>query len=152
MSESDQQTLTSDQKREIATAWADSVEKTRDAQTQALIGGLNFRVNVAKAFRAAWTTAKICFTAKKIALTGSVGPADIIGIATDIYTAVVSTLDALRERMHPLEYTACIVLSGSHDLTPTEFEQQLTEFLVAGSHADLPWYIGLTRFSIQLKA
>jgi hypothetical protein len=79
--------------------------KSQDAQTQALIGGINFRVNVAKAFLAAWITAKVYFKAK-VALTGAIHPGDVLEIGLDVYNIIVTTLDALRENMLPLEYSA----------------------------------------------
>jgi hypothetical protein len=144
MSTLNENSLGSKEQQELAAAWKDVVEKSWDKQTQALIGGLNFRFNVGKAFKAAWTTAKIYLVAKTAIVTGAITPA-VLGLPADIWTVIVATLDALREKMLPLEYTACVVLSSSPDgMTEQEFQQQLRDFLVSGKGAELPWYLGLT--------
>jgi hypothetical protein len=92
----------------------------------------------------------MCFTVKKIVLTGTLHPTEVLGIASDVYNIIVTTLDALREKMHPLEYTACVVLSSSPDgMTHQEFEKELTNFLVSGKGKDLPWYVGCTSGLLQ---
>jgi hypothetical protein len=150
MAEPDKPVLTTAEQQQLTDAWAESVVQDQDAEIQALIAGLNFRVDIVKAFKAAWITAKIYFTGQRIMMVGTTNPIEVIGIATDVDNLVVTTLDALRERMLPLEYTACVVLSSSPDgMTEQEFKQRLTEFLVLDEGAELPWYLGLTRGHLQ---
>jgi hypothetical protein len=145
MAEPDKPALTTAEQQELAAAWTESIVEVPDKQIQALLLGRNVRINVAEAFKAAWTTAKIYLTSKKIILTGITSPAEVIGITADVYNLIVTTLDALQESMLPLDYTACVVLSSAPDgMTEQEFEQQLTQFLASGEAAGLPWYLGLT--------
>jgi hypothetical protein len=117
-----------------------------DQTTQALIGGVNLRVDVLKAFRAVYISAKVVLSTKKIVLTGVTHPAELLGLAKDVFDAVVTTLDALRERMTALTYTACAILAQHpQGLSPEDLEKAIRDFLGGVSAADMPWYLGLTK-------
>jgi hypothetical protein len=142
--------LTSQEKSELSAAWSAAAEKQYDQQTKALFGEVNIRLNVASALKAVWTTAKICFKAKKAALTGMLGPEEIMGIGADVFGVIVSGLNAIRETLLPLEYAASVVLSSFPEgATSDEFDKRLREFLETGKGVDLPWYLGMSKGNLQ---
>ncbi|SIO12983.1 hypothetical protein SAMN05444166_2610 [Singulisphaera sp. GP187] len=148
MSDATVDPLPSDVQAELQTAWHNAVERVGEGTDydKALGFGINFRINVSKAFKAAWTTAKIYFTAEKIKLTGDLSPATLMGLASDAFTLVVATLDALREHMGGAEYVACVVLSRSEEGIPVgEFKKNLQDFIRLGGEQVLPWYIFISK-------
>jgi len=136
---------------EAARSWQEAV--TRDAKadaTQALIGGLNFRIDVMKAFKAVYLSAKIGIEAKLALVTGAISPAEAMNMASDAFDIIVTTLDALREKMSPLTYTACVLLSYfDTGVDPKIFESALKTFLADSDKVDMPWYLGLTQERLQ---
>jgi hypothetical protein len=143
MSDPTNELFTPEDQAELKAAWSGIVEqpKTGSGQDKALGFGLNLRINVAKAFKAVWTTAKIFFAAEKIKLTGDLSPATLMGVASDAFTLVVATLDALREKMGGAEYVACVVLSHAENGVAADgFKTYLQEFISKGLVKTLPWY------------
>jgi len=129
-----------------------AVTKTEDTpdQTLALGGGMNFRINVAKALKAAFLSTKTYIKAKVMIVTGTVNPAEALGMAKDVWDIVVTTLDALRERMGELEYVACVVLSGFEDgVSREDFEKELKDVLASELPPETPWYLGLTTTRLE---
>lgn len=142
--------LAAEEKRELAALFNEAVTRGTDREVKALIAGLNFRVDVFKAFKAVWYTTKVCVKTAGCVLAGTTSPVEVLEIAYGTYQAVTSTIQALVERMTPLEYTACVYLSSVPEpITSSEFQSQLTAFLVSGKVAELPWYMAMTRNRLE---
>lgn len=135
----------SDDVRVLTALWRDAVTIERDAQTKALIAGMNFRLNLAKAFEAAYKTAKAYLKTKQFALSGGTDLMAGIEAAQSGIGAVACALNAFAEQVHELVYVGCMVLSESPDgLEVAAFEQRLREFLDQSRDQAFPWYTGLT--------
>lgn len=115
-----------------------------DQQVQALFGGGNFRINVAKALRAAYLSAKLYVKGQLVLGTGAIGPMEIGDLAKGAWDVVIAALDALRERMHPAEYSICLVLSGhgTTGMAESDLKSAVLEFVNFDS-GKLPWYMGI---------
>jgi len=133
--------------QELEKAWNGVLEKVpTDQATQVLLGGVNLRFNLIQTFKAAWYVAKVYLHGHIIASTGNANPLDLMSITSDTFSAVVSTLNAFRDPLEPLDYTTCVVLSQSSDgMTSDDLEAKLNDFLIKGEQIDFPWYLGLTQ-------
>lgn len=117
-----------------------------DQAVKALAFGLNLRINVLEALKAAYYTTKVCVTTAGCVLVGHASPFEVIEIAGDAWHGVIATCCALAEKMGPLEYPACVYLSSQTEpITDAQFRAGLTEFLTPDSAQELPWYMGMSR-------
>lgn len=120
-------------------------EAVKDPNTQALLGGMNVRVNAFKALRAVYLAAKLYLKGKLALATGSHGPEEVASLGKLLFDLAMTTLDALREQLRKSTYAACVVLSGHPDgLTPSELESELKAFVALADAAKLPFYMGFT--------
>ncbi len=130
---------------EVIVAWGDVVEPRRDPQPKALIAGVNFRVNVMKAFKAVYLSVKFYIETKKMLVTGIMNPVEVLKIPWDVYDIIIATLDALREKMAVLDYTACVVLSNSpNGFEEKDFKEAIEKFVQIENVDDLPLYLGFS--------
>jgi hypothetical protein len=126
--------------REAATA-----EVVADPNTQWLLGGVNLRVDLLKALKAAYLTTTLCLKGKLAIATGNLGPTEMLALGKLLFDACVTTLDALRERLRNSTYVACVVLAGNQDgLTEVELEREIKAFVDGADAAKLPFYMGFT--------
>jgi hypothetical protein len=133
--------------QDIRTTWNDAVQPLpRDAATQAFIGGANYRISVFGVLKATWQAVKLYVHGKIALATGAVTPVELLELVNGVREVVVSTLDAVRESLNELTYTACLVLAGAGDqgLTEVELKDELIRFLAGADAKSFPWYLGLT--------
>lgn len=117
----------------------------KDPNTQQLLAGMNFRVDARMALKAIYLTTKLYLTGKLALVTGDLGPEEMATLGKDLFDVVVTTLNALRERLRRSTYAACVVLAASPDgMTPAELETGLTSFLEGLAPAKLPFYMGFS--------
>jgi hypothetical protein len=117
----------------------------KDPNTQWLIGGVNVRVNALQALKAVYLSAKLYLQGSLALTTGSVGPIEIAKLGKNLFDLVVTTLNALRERLPKSTYAACVVLAGSQGgLTTAELERELKAFVESANSSKLPFYMGFT--------
>lgn len=134
----------SSEEAELQAIWKSVATKTIDAQTKALYGGANFRLNVAKAFSAAWKATSLYFKMKKAALLGGPGIEDVLGIGSDVVGLVTASLNAVREKLHPLAYVACFALSSAEQGIKSDTLKSRIEAFVRDCLANpRPWYASL---------
>jgi len=146
MSEQDLGVIPVGDREELSKAWADSIKTIEDAQVLALAGGMNFRIDLAKALVAVWLTAELYLKTVEAATTWTAAPVKLMGIPSKLFAAVVATLDAVREKMNPLVYVACAVLSQApQGLTKVQLKQKLDDFFADPKSQTLPWYLGVDR-------
>jgi hypothetical protein len=137
----------------LADAFSAAVEsRPADVTTKALFAGMNFRLNVGKALKAAYYGAKLWFKAHAAPATGGASIGDGLQIANDAFSLVKAALDAIRERVPPDAYVALIVLgSEPAGMKKQAFRETLTAFVNDASKIDeQPWYVGLS--SSRIKA
>src|SRR5690348_9244645 len=85
-----------------------------NAQELARLGGVNVRINLRKSFEAAGKGVAFGIAVAKIYASGQVHLEDVGGIAAGF--GLWSTfLDAIREKMTPLQYVACCAIGQSED-------------------------------------
>jgi hypothetical protein len=128
-------------------AWKEVVikEEVKDPNTQALIGGVNLRVNARKALEAVYLTAQLYLKGKLALTTANLGPEEIADMGKMFFELVATTLDALLETLRDSTYVTCVVLAGHPaGLTPVELEQEVKAFVEGADAAKLPFYMGFT--------
>lgn len=133
--------------QDLQSAWHESAtsESVKDPNTQWLLGGVNLRVNALKALKAVYLSTKLYLEGTLVLATGAIGPVEIASLGKNLFDVVVTTLDALRERLRKSTYVACVVLAGAPaGLTPAELEHELKAFLVGAEATRLPFYMGFT--------
>jgi hypothetical protein len=131
----------------LQSAWHEVAikEVDKDPNTQALIAGMNLRVDALKALKAVYLTTKLYLKGKLAIATGDLRPQEIASLGKMLFDVVVTTLDALRERLRKSTYVACVVLAANPDgLTPVELERELKVFIEDADAAKLPFYMGFT--------
>jgi hypothetical protein len=104
----------------------------------------NVRINVAKALESVYRSAALVIRLKSVVMTGDASV--LLDMPGEFFSLVISTLDAVREKMDPLTYVACVALSRNEEgLEDSELETTIAELLdnEAGEH--FPWYLGLTK-------
>jgi hypothetical protein len=118
----------------------------KDPNTQALLAGVNFRVDISKAIKAAYLSTKLYLKGKLALASGQVGPLEIGSLGKMLFDVVVASLDAVRESFtYKSTYAACVVLAGfPAGLTPSELESELKAFVEGADAAKLPFYMGFT--------
>lgn len=133
--------------QDLQSAWKEVAieEVVKDPNTQALLGGVNLRVDARKALKAVYLTTKLYLKGKLALATGDLGPQEIASLEKMLFDLVVTTLDALRERLRRSTYAACVVLAGNPTgMTPDELERELKVFVEGAAAAKLPFYMGFT--------
>ena len=137
----------------LADAFSAAIEsRPKDVTTKALFAGMNFRLNVGKALKAAYYGAKLWYKAHAAPATGGLTIGDGLQLANDAVSLVKSALDAIRERVPPDAYVALIVLgSEPAGMKKQAFRETLTAFVNDASKIEeQPWYVGLS--SSRVKA
>jgi len=133
--------------------WRASASIRTDKQTQALIGGVNIRLNLAKALKAALETARACISGSKFV--ASHGTDVLSGLET-IDTAIgaaSSVIAAVAEKMSELAYVGCMVLcEHEKGVTEKEFEVALSAFVSSAKDKAFSWYTGLSKKRIDAAA
>ena len=134
--------------QDVQSIWNEvAVEQVvKDPNTQALLAGVNFRVDMSKALKAAYLSTKLYLKGKLALATGQVGPLEIGSLGKMLFDVIVMSLDALRETFtYKSTYTACVVLAGHPaGLTASELERELKAFVEGVDAAKLPFYMGFT--------
>jgi hypothetical protein len=147
----DQAAIQTQRLNQIKQLWtsAYTVEGRQDKTVQALALGRNFRINVAKAFEAACASAKLFLDGVK-AHAGLMTTADWIGVGPEVVHAITAAYGALIETMLPLDYVACVLLSGHPDgLGKEDLRLEVVTFLKNPKAKNLPWYLGMSSSSIR---
>ncbi len=120
-------------------------EAPKDQQTKKLIGGVNLRLNVAKLFGAAWTATKMWIKVHAAGITGGASVLDGMELASEAFSLVATTLDAVRKTMPADAYVACVVLgSMPAGMTEVQLAAELNKLLATPTEHQFPWYLGLT--------
>jgi hypothetical protein len=132
--------------REIADAFSAATKRLPpDSQAKALLFGVNVRLNVAKAFEAAWTATKIWLKVQAAGATAGLSLIDGMELAGESFALVTATLKAIGETVPADVYVACVVLgSAPAGMSEKDFESNLRSFLDNPSSHSFPWYLGLT--------
>lgn len=111
---------------------------------QAPLLGANVRINVAKALESVYRSAALVIKLKGAVVTGDTGA--LLDMPDEFFSLVISTLDAVREKMDPLTYVACVALSRNEDgLDDRELETAIADLLDKDAGGHFPWYLGLTK-------
>jgi len=132
---------------EIAALWQNAYERVAatDKTVQALFRGVNIRINLAKALEAAAATAKAFLEGAK-AYAGDLSGTDWIGLGAEAIHAITATFGALVEAMLPLDYVACMLLSGHpQGITQQDLQKEIEAFLKNPKAKRLPWYLGVSK-------
>ena len=120
-------------------AWLAVVD--RDTATKGLGLGVNFRLDVVQALKAAFLSAKLYF---KVHTAATIGVGDALGIGSDAFGFVVACLNACRQKLDTPAYVVAVVLSTNAAPRDTAaFRKELDDFIESGANAKLPWYIGI---------
>jgi hypothetical protein len=105
---------------------------------------VNFRVNLLKAFQAAWETTRLAISATKVAH----APFDPVGwleVGAELVSAVEAIFASLVQRMRPIDYVACVVLSNHDDgLQPDGLRAEIERFLADPEPFQFAWYLGMS--------
>lgn len=111
---------------------------------QALAFGVNFRINIIKALQAAWETAEVAI--KTIAATHvPFDPVTWLDISAEFFGAAHTIFSSLIQRMSPMDYIACVVLSAHQEgMTEIEFQDALKSFLDHPNQDQFSWYLRLS--------
>jgi hypothetical protein len=137
---------------QVAQLWKDAIIETGGSSDKTVKGlglGRNFRINVAKALNAAYSTIKVVKEGIK-AHAGDLANVDWLGMGSDAIKAITSIYEALVESMPPLEYVACVILSGHVDgVEPGPLRAEIEEFLKDPKSKKLPWYLHMSKGLIQ---
>jgi hypothetical protein len=131
--------------------WASAynVEGRTDKTVQALALGRNFRINIAKALEAACASAKLFLEGVK-AHAGLMTTVDWIGLGPEVVHAITAAYGALVESMLPLDYIACVMLSGHPDGVPEkDLRVEVEKFLKNPKAKKLPWYLGISARTVR---
>jgi hypothetical protein len=130
--------------QDVRDAWAAVPEP--DPNVKVLIGGVNLRLNVVKALKSVYLTAKLA-----IKLKGStVGLADLPGMAKDAFDLVVAGLDSVRQTLSRPVYLIGVVLSGLEGpVTVDELRARLDAFIVEQAEQSFSWYFGIHAADIR---
>jgi hypothetical protein len=111
---------------------------------KAPILGVNFRIDLLKAVRATWETAKVVVKAK-VAAAVPFDPVTWFGIGIEALSAVRSIVSSLVETMRPIDYVTYLILSTKPDgMTETELEEGVLNFLKNPQSVDFAWYLGMS--------
>jgi hypothetical protein len=137
----------------LKSLWEEAAEPVNpspeEATAQALAFGVNFRIDLGKALLAAWETSKFVVKATATAHVPfawfgwlEVG-AEFVGAVSTIFASLV-------QRMRPIDYVTCVVLSNhSQGLTETELRKAVEDFLNDRKVADFSWYLGMNEGLIR---
>jgi hypothetical protein len=108
---------------------------------QALAFGLNFRVHVVKALQAAWETAHVAI--KTIAAAHvPFDPVTWLEISAEIFGAAHTIFSSLVQRMSPIDYISCVVLSAHPEgMTDIELQNAVKSFLDDPNQDQFSWYL-----------
>jgi hypothetical protein len=139
---------------EVKKLWAAAytIQGPTDKTVQALALGRNFRINIAKALEAAYASAKVFLEGVKIHA-GLMTTVDWIGLGPEVIHAFTAAYGALVESMLPLDYVACVVLSGyPNGVTEKDLRQEVEKFLKNPKAKKLPWYLGMSERNIRSAA
>lgn len=146
--QANRQTQRLDQIKQLWTS-AYTVEGSADKTVQALALGRNFRINIAKALEAACASAKLFLEGVK-AHAGLLTTVDWIGLGPEVVHAITAAYGALVESMLPLDYVACVLLSGHPGgMTGKNLRLEVEEFLKKPKAKNLPWYLGLSARNVR---
>jgi hypothetical protein len=123
---------------------ARSVQITADPQVQALIGGMNVRLNFTEALRAVAAAAHACIAGAKAVASQGADVYSVFEAGAQGFHAAVSAIAAVVEKMSALEYIACVLLSEHpNGLDQGAFEQEINKFLNSADRKEFPWYVGI---------
>lgn len=109
---------------------------------QALAFGVNFRINLREAFKAAWETAQVAvkFTA---AIHVPFDPVIWLEVGAEFLSAAQTIFSSLVQRMLPIDYVACVVLANSQGMKEIDFQREVVGFLNGANLSDFSWYLGM---------
>ena len=140
-------TITDAERQELQAVWR-AIADPRDPAAQALLGGVNLRLNVLKALKTAYLSAKLFFRAKTFAYPGDLGT--LLGIGKDVFDLVIAALDTVRQKVGKAQYTMAVVLAEQAQPASLDTLQAALEaFLAEDQGKELPWYVGIGRAEIQ---
>lgn len=148
----DFQLSTTEQER-LKHLWQDAivpVKQPPDAGTgKALLGGINFRINLIKLFVAAWATGKATVHTTAAAhlpfmwFTWVQLGAEFAGAAAAVFSSFV-------ERMRPIVYVTSVVLSSKPEgLTKPELRKAVEDYLSESQAVAFSWYFGMSESLVR---
>jgi len=145
--------LSASEKGALAARWRDAARQTPlpagTGAAQALALGVNFRVNLLKAFEAAWETAKAVIKGTAVAH----APFDIGGwldVGIETVGAINAIFASLVQRMRPIDYVTCLVLSNRPDgFSNGQLQEAVKTFLDNPDASHFAWYFALTEDRIR---
>ena len=145
---------------ELGSAWNAAINQINDESTKALGFGKRFRINVCKALKACFLTAKAILKGKIAIATAKIDPLSIMELGAEAFAAAVAVLDAIREKMSPIDYLICLALSARDDgLTKEELCTEVNDLLRmltptgesdAAEQPTLPFYLSIRKADVDL--
>jgi hypothetical protein len=151
MTSSAEQFQQSDDGNRLNALWKDAAvpENPPPAQTaaQALAFGVNFRVNLLKAFQAAWETAQIAI--KLTVATHTFDPLSALEIGVEVVSAVHTIFSSLVQGMRPIDYITAVILSNSEELTGADLRKAVEDFLRNPNASQFSWYLGMSEDRVR---
>lgn len=131
--------------------WSSSVESAHRSDTLALLAGRNFRIDIFKAFKAAYETVKAYSEAQKYIASHFT---DIGAGSAAMYSAICavrSALCALSESIQEDAYVACMVLaSNPNGIQEQQLQTDIENFIRDATGKSFPWYTGLTQSRLKI--
>jgi hypothetical protein len=139
--------LTDQEKTQLRSLWGDAVQsvpKQPAASTaQAFALGINFRLHLGHALKAAWETSK--------AVAKGIGAAHApfavwtwLEVGAEAASAAQSVIESIVQRVLPLDYVTAVILSNhTTGVTPEDLELEVETFLKDPAAKDFAWYLGM---------
>jgi len=134
----------------IERLWKEAARTEFDQQPQALIGGMNVRLNLAKALEAAVQTAHAVIAAGKALASHGTDVLSILEAGSSAVAAATAGIAGVAEKMTAVDYIGSMVLSEHpNGKTEQQFDAALREFLGSAAGTSFPWYLGLTKTRLE---
>lgn len=139
--------LTQQQREQIQTLWATAVEPipapAAETTAQALAFGVNFRIHLGEALRAAWETASAIIKGTAAAHAPFAWWA-WAEVGVEALGAVHAIFSSLVQRMRPIDYITAVILAAHPDgLTGPELQQAVEDFLKDANASQFAWHLGM---------
>jgi hypothetical protein len=148
MPEPKQDIVLSDSERaRLQALWAKAAEpinpQPAQSAAQALAFGVNFRINLVEALRAAWETSKVVVKATAAAHVPFVWTA-WLEVAAEAVGAAQAIFSSLVQRMRPIDYITGVILSAHPEgLTEKALQQAVEGFLNDKNASEFAWHFGM---------
>jgi hypothetical protein len=139
--------------KDLKSLWTDAFEAVKrppaESTAQALAFGVNLRIHLGHALLAAWETSKAVVKGTAAAhapfafwLWAEVA-ADAVGAAYAIFSSLV-------QRMRPIDYITCVILSvHSKGLSEAELRQAVEEFLNDPRASEYAWHFAMSEARVH---